>query len=151
MLPTRGSTPLAGTSARCGDQRPEHSVLRAAAVAETRGCWRPGCAKPRSRSATTAHTAGQGRSCLVRWVRHDASTISVAREAIVIADDAFGQASGSVVQFNDEGEIADDAAAESVPFTETSVDRMLSREPTASLGAACLALAWKHGGALLGV
>ncbi|MPZ67059.1 MAG: hypothetical protein GEU83_16660 [Pseudonocardiaceae bacterium] len=94
----------------------------------------------------TAHLLGIGLDALTL-----AATILT---VVVIDDDAFGQAFGSVVRFNDEGEIvgiADDAAAEGVPFTAAAVDRMLNSEPMASPGAACLALAWKYRGALLGV
>ena len=38
----------------------------------------------------------------------------------------------------------DGHAAEGVPFTAESVERILTSEPMASPGAACLALAWKH-------
>lgn len=96
--------------------------------------------------SVTAHLLGIGLDALTL-----AATILT---VVVIDDDAFGQAFGSVVRFNDEGEIigiADDAAAEGVPFTETAVGRMLSSEPIASPGAACLALAWKNRSALLGV
>jgi hypothetical protein len=36
------------------------------------------------------------------------------------------------------------SAADGAPFTEAAVDRMLTSEPMASPGAACLALAWQH-------
>jgi transcriptional regulator with XRE-family HTH domain len=95
--------------------------------------------------AVSAHLLGIGLDALTL-----AATILT---VVVIDDDVFGHAFGSVVRYNDEGEIvgiADDAA-EGIPFTKAAVDRMLSSEPMASPGAACLALAWKHRGALLGV
>ncbi len=94
----------------------------------------------------TAHVLGLGLDALTL-----AATVLT---VVVIDDDAFGRAFGSVVRFNDEGEIVavgDDAAAEGVPFTQAAVDRILSSEPLASPGAACLALAWEHRSILLGV
>ena len=72
---------------------------------------------------------------------------------VVIDDDAFGSAFESVVRHNDEGEIVGICGdvAEGVPFTDGCVSRMLDTEPMASPGAACLALAWKHRSALLGL
>lgn len=72
---------------------------------------------------------------------------------VVIDDDVFNEAFGDAVQFNEEGElvgIGDGRAAEGVPFTAEAVDRMLTSEPLASPGAACLALAWQHRDTLLG-
>jgi len=66
---------------------------------------------------------------------------------VVIDDDVFTDAFGSVVQFNDEGEVVavgEGGPAEGVPFTDAAVTRMLDSEPMASPGAACLALAWQH-------
>ena len=40
--------------------------------------------------------------------------------------------------------VGDGTATESVPFTWSAVERLLRHEPLASLGAACLALAWQH-------
>jgi hypothetical protein len=66
---------------------------------------------------------------------------------VVIDEDVFTEAFGSMVRFNEEGEItavAGGTPTEGVPFTETAVRRMLETEPMAASGAACLALAWKH-------
>ena len=55
---------------------------------------------------------------------------------------------------NDEGEIvnvAGGAPIDGVPFTEETVTRMLTAEPMASPGAACLSLAWQHRAHLLGL
>jgi hypothetical protein len=52
-----------------------------------------------------------------------------------------------MVQHNAEGKImavGKGTAAEGIPFTEESVQRLLTSEPMASPGAACLALAWQH-------
>ena len=66
---------------------------------------------------------------------------------VIIDDDVFTEAFGSMVRFNDEGEVVavgGGTPAEGVPFTEAAVSRMLETEPMASPGAACLALAWQH-------
>ena len=66
---------------------------------------------------------------------------------VIIDDDVFTEAFGSMVRFNDEGEVVavgGGTPAEGVPFTEAAVSRMLETEPMASPGAACLALTWQH-------
>lgn len=66
---------------------------------------------------------------------------------VVIEDDVFEALFGGAVRFNEEGEIVgigDGRATEGVPFTAECVDRMLTSEPMASPGAACLSLAWQH-------
>ncbi|MGH3599769.1 MAG: helix-turn-helix domain-containing protein [Pseudonocardiaceae bacterium] len=66
---------------------------------------------------------------------------------VVIDDDVFTRAFGAATRYNEEGEIVaigDGRATEGVPFTRESVQRLLSSEPMASPGAACLALAWRH-------
>jgi transcriptional regulator with XRE-family HTH domain len=73
---------------------------------------------------------------------------------VVIDDDVFARAFGSAVRYNEEGEIVavgDGKAAEGVPFTGEAVRRLLSFEPMASPGAACLALAWRHRDRILGL
>jgi hypothetical protein len=73
--------------------------------------------------------------------------------AVVIDDDTFDEVFGDVVETNAEGVIvAVDTrrAAEGIPFTEENVTRLLTSEPMAPPGAACLALAWQHRTALLG-
>jgi transcriptional regulator with XRE-family HTH domain len=73
---------------------------------------------------------------------------------VVIDDDVFTRAFGSATRFNEEGEIVvigDGRATEGVPFTQESVRRLLSCEPMASPGAACLALAWRHRNRILGL
>lgn len=72
---------------------------------------------------------------------------------VVIDDDVFETLFGTTVHFNEEGEIVgigDGRQAEGVPFEKHSVDRMLTSEPLASPGAACLSLAWQHREHLLG-
>lgn len=87
----------------------------------------------------TAFTLGMGLDALTL-----AATILT---VVVIDDDVFTEVFGETVRYNEEGEIVaigDGRSADGVPFTEETVDRMLSREPMASPGAACLALAWEH-------
>jgi hypothetical protein len=70
---------------------------------------------------------------------------------MVIDDDVFGELFGSMVRYNEEGEIVavgEGTPIEGIPFTEAAVGRMLESEPMAASGAACLALAWKHRAAL---
>jgi transcriptional regulator with XRE-family HTH domain len=65
----------------------------------------------------------------------------------VISDDVFTSLFGSMVRVNEEGElvaVGDGAPADGVPFTESTVTRLLTSEPITSSGAACLALAWQH-------
>ncbi|MGH3710338.1 MAG: helix-turn-helix domain-containing protein [Pseudonocardiaceae bacterium] len=73
---------------------------------------------------------------------------------VVIDDDVFTRAFGAATRYNEEGEIVaigDGRATEGIPFTEESVRRLLSSEPMASPGAACLALAWRHRHRILGL
>ncbi|HET9257307.1 MAG TPA: helix-turn-helix transcriptional regulator [Pseudonocardiaceae bacterium] len=73
---------------------------------------------------------------------------------VVIDDDVFARVFGAATRYNEEGEIVaigDGRATEGIPFTEESVHRLLSREPMASPGAACLALAWRHRHRILGL
>ncbi|NLT56628.1 MAG: XRE family transcriptional regulator, partial [Actinomycetales bacterium] len=73
---------------------------------------------------------------------------------VVLDDDVFTRVFGDAVRFNDEGEIvnvAGGAPIDGVPFTEETVTRMLTAEPMASPGAACLSLAWQHRAHLLGL
>ncbi|WP_433574879.1 helix-turn-helix domain-containing protein [Nocardia brasiliensis] len=66
---------------------------------------------------------------------------------VVIDDDAFESIFGSTVRFNDEGEVVSVGSgrpADGIPFTEEAVGRLLTDEPMAAPGAACLALAWHH-------
>ncbi|MGQ0778096.1 MAG: helix-turn-helix domain-containing protein [Pseudonocardiales bacterium] len=70
---------------------------------------------------------------------------------VVIDDDVFTEVFGSMVRFNEEGEIVavgGSTPIEGVPFTEAAVRRMLDTEPMAGSGAACLALALRHRDAL---
>jgi transcriptional regulator with XRE-family HTH domain len=73
---------------------------------------------------------------------------------VVIDDDVFTRAFGAATRYNEEGEIVaigDGCATEGIPFTRESVHRLLTSEPMASPGAACLALAWCHRDRILGL
>ncbi|MBB4968438.1 hypothetical protein [Saccharothrix violaceirubra] len=73
---------------------------------------------------------------------------------VVIDDDVFERLFGDAVRYNEEGEIVSvggGTPTEGIPFTQTAVERMLTSEPMASPGAACLALAWRHRRLLLGL
>ncbi len=73
---------------------------------------------------------------------------------VVIDDDVFTRAFGAATRYNEEGEIVtigDGRATEGIPFTQESVHRLLTSEPMASPGAACLALAWRHRDRILGL
>ena len=78
----------------------------------------------------------------------DALTLtSCVLTVVVIDDDVFTEVFGSMVRYNEEGEIVavgGGTPIEGVPFTEVAVRRMLETEPMAESGAACLALAWRH-------
>jgi hypothetical protein len=66
---------------------------------------------------------------------------------VVISDDVFTSLFGAMVRVNEEGElvaVGGGTPADGVPFTESTVTRLLTSEPMASSGAACLALAWQH-------
>ena len=72
---------------------------------------------------------------------------------VVIEDETFEDIFGDVVRSNAEGFTVTAGqqrrAADGVPFTEENVTRLLTSEPMASPGAACLALAWHHRSLLL--
>ena len=85
----------------------------------------------------------------------DALTLAATILTVVVIDDeVFSRAFGSATRYNDEGEIVavgGGRAIEGVPFTRASVERLLTSEPMASPGAACLALAWRHRDHVLGI
>jgi hypothetical protein len=95
--------------------------------------------RARQSGGVSAHLLGIGLDALTL-----AATILT---VVVVDDDVFTDAFGETVRFNEEGEIVgigDGRSAEGIPFDADSVSRMLTQEPMASPGAACLALAWKH-------
>jgi transcriptional regulator with XRE-family HTH domain len=72
---------------------------------------------------------------------------------VVIDDDVFVRQFGGAGRLNEEGEMVGTGGGEPVeglPFTDAVVQRLLTSEPMASPGAACLALAWQHRGTILG-
>jgi len=86
----------------------------------------------------------------VFFLGFNASALTLSTNILTVAvfdDDVFTDVFGSMVRFNEEGEIVavgGGTPAEGIPFTETAVRRMLETEPMTASGAACLALAWKH-------
>lgn len=125
---------------------PEHDGTRSQPIDYTRWQLYHMLTEGLHDGSVTAHLMGLGLDALTL-----AATILT---VVVIDDDVFGKAFGSVVRYNDEGEIVgvgQGARAEGVPFTAAAVDRILNSKRMASPGAACLALAWKHRNALLGL
>lgn len=79
----------------------------------------------------------------------DALTLAATIPTVVVVDeDAFDELFGEVVEVNAEGitvrSLDGQAAATGIPFTSDNVQRMLTDEPMAPPGAACLHLAWQH-------
>lgn len=84
----------------------------------------------------------------------DALTLAAAILTVVVIDaEVFDELFGEAVQENSEGitVFGEDGvpSGHGLEFTERNVTRLLEREPMASPGAACLALAWRHRMALL--
>ncbi|TDP96619.1 helix-turn-helix transcriptional regulator [Labedaea rhizosphaerae] len=119
--------------------QPEHDGTRTQPVDYDR--W------PLYQALSTARHDGR-LSAFVLGMGMDALTLAATiLTVVVIDDDVFEKNFAATVRFNDEGEvvaIGDGRAADGVPFTADAVDRILSSEPIAAPGAACLALAWQH-------
>lgn len=118
---------------------PEHDGTRSAPIDYDNWLLYQQLSAARTQGKVTAHLLGFGLDALTL-----AATLLT---VVVVDDDVFDEVFGSVVQFNDEGEvvgIGDGRAADGVPFTHESITRMLETEPMAAPGAACLALAWQH-------
>lgn len=90
-------------------------------------------------------------SCL--GVAVDALTLApTILTALVIDDDVFDEVCREAVETNAEGIVIsgpEGTRGTGLPFTDRCVTRFLSREPMASPGAGCLALAWQSRPALL--
>ena len=99
----------------------------------------------RGSGALTTHLLGVGLDALTL-----AATILT---VVVIDDDVFLRQFGTAGRLNEEGELVGTGGGqpvEGLPFTGATVDRLLTSEPMASPGAACLALAWRHRRTILG-
>jgi transcriptional regulator with XRE-family HTH domain len=100
-----------------------------------------------------ARSAGTLTSSLL-GVGVDALTLAATiLTVVVIDDDVFRRQFGSAGRLNEEGEMVGTGGGqpvEGLPFTGPVVERLLSSEPMASPGAACLALAWRHRDTILG-
>jgi hypothetical protein len=105
------------------------------------------------RELEDARAAGALTSSVL-GVRLDALTLAATiLTVVVIDDDVFLRQFGSAGWLNEEGELVGTGGGqpvEGLPFTGAMVDRLLSSEPMASPGAACLALAWRHRDKILG-
>jgi hypothetical protein len=91
-------------------------------------------------------------SCL--GVGFDALTLAATIPTVLVIDDnVFDEVFGEIVHINAEGitvtALPGERSAAGIAFTEDNVRRFLRREPLASPGAACLALAWRHRATLL--
>jgi transcriptional regulator with XRE-family HTH domain len=99
----------------------------------------------RTSGTLTSHLLGVGLDALTL-----AATVLT---VVVVDDDVFLRLFGAAGRLNDEGELVSTGGGqpvEGLPFTGTVVERLLSSEPMASPGAACLALAWQHRDTILG-
>jgi len=79
----------------------------------------------------------------------DALTLAATIPTVVVVDDeVFDELFGEVVEVNAEGitltSLQGQTTATGIPFTADNVERMLTDEPMAPTGAACLHLAWQH-------
>jgi transcriptional regulator with XRE-family HTH domain len=108
---------------------------------------------PLCQALEDARRAGALTSSLL-GVGLDALTLAATiLTVVVIDDDVFLRQFGAASRLNDEGEIVGTGGGqpvEGLPFTEQVVERLLTSEPMASPGAACLALAWRHRDTILG-
>lgn len=69
---------------------------------------------------------------------------------LVIDDNVFDDLLADMVTANAEGiTVFGEVGQYGIPFTEPTVNRLLTSEPMASPSAGCLALAWRHRGLLL--
>lgn len=118
---------------------PEHDGTRSAAIDYDEWPLYQQLGAARRRGRVRAHLLGVGLDALTL-----AATILT---VVVIDDDVFDEIFGAAVQFNEEGEVvgvSEGRATDGVPFTAETIDRLLTTEPLAAPGAACLALAWQH-------
>jgi len=108
---------------------------------------------PPAKRPTLARTSGTLTSHLL-GVGLDALTLAATvLTVVVVDDDLFLRQFGAAGRLNEEGELVSTGGGqpvEGLPFTGAVVERLLSSEPMASPGAACLALAWRHRDTLLG-
>lgn len=87
-------------------------------------------------------------------VGFDALTLAATIPTVLVIDEnVFDEVFGEIVRTNAEGititALDGSRSAAGIPFSEDNVRRFLEREPMASPGAACLALAWRHRSTLL--
>jgi len=68
----------------------------------------------------------------------------------VFDDDVFDEVFNGLVELNEEGTVTSGRGREQFTFDESMIDELLTAEPLAPSGAACLYLAWQHRERLLG-
>ncbi|GAB2763821.1 hypothetical protein GCM10027174_45560 [Salinifilum aidingensis] len=137
------------------DRRNDFDIWRNVVRSTPRNCsGRPSTTPPGPGRSTRAlgsppglgasSVGGSGHAAPAGGSRVDALSLAATLLAVVVIDDdVFGE----TVQYNDEGGVVglgDGRAADGVPFTVESVNRLLASEPLASSGAACPSLAWQH-------
>jgi hypothetical protein len=108
---------------------------------------------PFYRALEHARKAGK-LHCYCFGAGFDALTLAATIPTVAVIDaDTFEEIFGEAVKVNAEGvtvrTLHGQTSAAGIPFTEDNVKRLLTSEPMASPGAACLALAWQHRGYLL--
>jgi hypothetical protein len=124
---------------------PEHDGSRSAAIDYDGWPFYRALGQARQEGKLHAVCLGAGLDALTL-----AATILT---VVLIDDDVFDEVFREAVQVNAEGVTVFDehgnTTGHGLAFSEQNVTRLLEREPMASPGAACLALAWRHRIALL--
>lgn len=106
-------------------------------------CW------PFYRAMQCARESGQVRAYVLGVVLHALSLNPAIITAVVIDDVVFDDLFRDLVTLNAEGQVitsldTNQPAVRGLPLTEATVQRLLADEPLGGMGAACLALAWRH-------
>lgn len=105
-------------------------------------CW------PFYRAMQRARESGQVRAYVLGVVLNALGLTPAVITAVVIDDVVFDDVFRDLVTVNTEGQIItsldNNQSAGGLPFTATTVQRLLNSEPISPSSAACLALAWRH-------
>ncbi|MCA1703030.1 MAG: XRE family transcriptional regulator, partial [Actinobacteria bacterium] len=105
-------------------------------------CW------PFYRAMQRARESGQVRACVLGVVLNALGLTPAVITAVVIDDVVFDDLFRDLVTVNAEGQVItsldNSQSAQGLPFTETTVQRLLNSEPFSPSSAAGLALAWRH-------
>jgi transcriptional regulator with XRE-family HTH domain len=122
----------------CGE--PEHDGSRGTPVDYDGWPFYRAMSRAREAGRLSAYCLGVGLDALTL-----AATIPT---VVVIDDDAFDEIFGEIVEVNAEGVTVNSFQGQGsptgIPFTADNVERLLTDEPMAPPGAACLHLAWQH-------